>query len=193
MYCVHCGQAKIAEEKYCRNCGAKAATYVNSSFDYQTGEARSAFSGYGVLTPATGDLPPEIKKKFNWGAFFLGAIWALFNRVWWLGILLIGLRLTSSLLDRLDFVVTANGSLSPWSFISFTTNVVFLVLSIYSGFVGNRLAWKAGTWKSVEHFQRTQKKWARWGLAVFIISLVVVVIAVIVLVFLFTNMINNVI
>jgi hypothetical protein len=52
--------------------------------------------------------------------------------------------------------------------------IISIALSVYAGVMGNRLAWKAGTWTSVEHFQRTQKKWARWALAVFLISLSVI-------------------
>lgn len=40
---------------------------------------------------------------------------------------------------------------------------VGLIVAIWLGFKGREMAWKNAQWDSVEHFQRVQKKWSRWG------------------------------
>ena len=39
------------------------------------------------------------------------------------------------------------------------------ILAIYLGWRGRELAWQNKKWDSVEHFNRVQKKWTVWGLA----------------------------
>jgi len=41
------------------------------------------------------------------------------------------------------------------------------------GAKGTKWAWQNKKWESVEHFQRVQKKWAFWGLIIFIIEIAV--------------------
>ena len=45
---------------------------------------------------------------------------------------------------------------------------VNLIMMFVLGAKGNEWAWKAKDWQSVEHFQKTQKTWARVGAAVWI-------------------------
>ena len=60
------------------------------------------------------------------------------------------------------------------SFIAFLVLVPFLsiVWCFVCGYKGNEWAWNNKEWKSVEHFHKAQKKWARAGIIVFIITLV---------------------
>ena len=58
---------------------------------------------------------------------------------------------------------------------------VGLVMNIVLGFKGREWAWQNKSWDGVEHFQRVQKQWSRWGVgiyaAVFLLSLLVALLA----------------
>jgi hypothetical protein len=45
----------------------------------------------------------------------------------------------------------------------------------FLGAKGNKWAWQNKKWESPEHFQRVQKKWAFWGLIIFIIGLIPII------------------
>lgn len=47
-----------------------------------------------------------------------------------------------------------------------------LIMSIILGIKGSEWAWKTGRFSSIEQFQAVQKKWAVWGLVIFIVSTV---------------------
>jgi hypothetical protein len=47
---------------------------------------------------------------------------------------------------------------------------VGFVMSIVLGVKGNEWAWQKKRWDSIEHFQRTQRKWAYWALALFLLG-----------------------
>ena len=57
---------------------------------------------------------------------------------------------------------------------------VGFVMAIVLGVKGSEWAWQRKKWDSIEHFKRTQRKWAWWGLGVVIAVLVIVVIVVVV-------------
>jgi hypothetical protein len=40
------------------------------------------------------------------------------------------------------------------------------IFAIWLGFKGREMAWKNGKWESVEHFNRVQKSWSRWGVGI---------------------------
>jgi len=58
--------------------------------------------------------------------------------------------------------------ISLMGFIPFLNIIMPFVL----GVKGNEWAWQKNKWDSVEHFKRTQRKWAWWGLGVFVVSFV---------------------
>jgi len=47
------------------------------------------------------------------------------------------------------------------------------VMIIVLGIKGNEWAWRNKRWNSVEHFKKTQRTWAKWGLAVFVVAFLV--------------------
>lgn len=61
-------------------------------------------------------------------------------------------------------------------FIPFVSWIMIFVL----GAKGNEWAWRNKKWGSVEHFKRTQRTWAWWGLGITIVLIVLNVIAIIV-------------
>jgi hypothetical protein len=85
---------------------------------------------------ANSEVPSEIQ-TWNWGAFFLNALWGLFNGTY------------ISLL-----------SLIP---------IVSILMAFILGFKGNEWAWRNKRWKSIEQFQRVQKRWAVVGIVFFLI------------------------
>lgn len=57
---------------------------------------------------------------------------------------------------------------------------VGFVMVFVLGANGNKWAWQHKKWDSIEHFKRTQRAWAWWGLGVLIFSIVVYIILIIV-------------
>ncbi len=45
---------------------------------------------------------------------------------------------------------------------------VGFIMAFYLGFKGRELAWKNKRWDSLEHFNRVQRSWTKWGLIVFV-------------------------
>jgi hypothetical protein len=89
-------------------------------------------------------MPPDIKDKWNWGAFLLCPFWLFAHGKFFLAFL----------------------SIMPG-------------INIVAGYKGNEWAWRNIEWKDSEHFQRSQKVWARIGavlvgLAVFRILLTII-------------------
>ncbi|HUV01032.1 MAG TPA: hypothetical protein VMW32_08725 [Bacteroidales bacterium] len=54
--------------------------------------------------------------------------------------------------------------------------LVNIVMVFVLGAKGSEWAWKNKHWDSIEHFKRVQKKWAYWGLGLFIFSLLIMLI-----------------
>jgi hypothetical protein len=106
-------------------------------------------------------LPDELK-GWNWGAFLLGPVWGLFNRVWF--------ALVLAVIWILPF-------LPQWT----AAPLVFggLALIVYLGLKGNELAWRARRWDSVDQFRRVQQSWATWGLLVAIAQGILVIIGIV--------------
>lgn len=75
-------------------------------------------------------LPKELD-RWNWGAFFLNAIWGVGNKTY---------------VALLALVPVVN---------------IFMMIAL--GLNGNKWAWKNREWKSVEHFQKVQKRWNAAG------------------------------
>ena len=91
------------------------------------------------------DVPSEIQ-TWNWGAFFLNALWGLFNRTY----------------IALLCVIP----------------VVGILMAFVLGFKGNEWAWQNKRWKSIEQFQRVQKRWAIWGIILFLVGSILSIFAV---------------
>lgn len=104
-------------------------------------------SGQGPQAAA----PAEVLTSFNWGAFFLSWIWGLGNKTY------------------LTFIIWAT-ILVSW--VPLIGGLVPLGVAIWFGMKGNEWAWQNKQWESVEQFHSVQKTWATWGLALFVVGLV---------------------
>ena len=100
------------------------------------------------------EVQAEIAKHFNWGAFSLSWIWGLGNKTY---------------ITLLTLVLV---------FIPVVGNLAALIACIIFGIKGNRWAWQNKQWKSVEHFQKVQRTWACWGIAIMLIPLFAVFMAI---------------
>ena len=88
------------------------------------------------------ELPEEIAKKFNWGAFLLTWIWGLGNKAY--------ITLTIFLVSLIPFV----------------NIIATLGMSIWFGIRGNEWAWQNKKFNSIEDFEKYQKKWTIAGVIV---------------------------
>jgi hypothetical protein len=93
---------------------------------------------------ASAVVPQEVLTGFNWGACLLNWIWGIGNSVW------IALAM---------FVV----GIIPFGGIA---------LAIYLGLKGNELAWRNRRFESVEQFHAVQNAWKKWGIILFVASIV---------------------
>jgi len=64
--------------------------------------------------------------------------------------------------------------------IAFIVFVLGIIWAIVLGIKGNEWAWKNKKWDSVEHFKKTQRTWKRWGIALFIIAIIISIISIII-------------
>jgi RNA polymerase subunit RPABC4/transcription elongation factor Spt4 len=57
---------------------------------------------------------------------------------------------------------------------------VGLIMAIVGGAKGSEWAWRNKRWDSIEHFQRVQKKWAMWGIGIWVGIFVLVLFSVLI-------------
>jgi hypothetical protein len=64
---------------------------------------------------------------------------------------------------------------STWIALLCLIPMVDIVMIFVLGAKGNEWAWQNKKWKNIEHFKKTQRTWKRWGVALFVIWLVLMV------------------
>ena len=116
-----------------------------------------------TLSPDHPDVVQKEIMRWNWGAFLLGWIWAVGNRLWiWLPV---GLAA-----NAIALIPSPNNKtlLISW--------ICQAVISVVLGIKGSEWAWKKKKWDSIEHFKRTQEKWRIWGIVFSVVGFIVGVI-----------------
>jgi hypothetical protein len=101
-------------------------------------------------------IVPEEIRGWNWGAFFFTWIWGIANRSW--------LAVLFGIISGIFAVVADAYKADPWISLAFT-----IMTSAVIGLQGNQWAWQNKRWADVNHFKRTQKRWAVVGLVISII------------------------
>lgn len=91
---------------------------------------------------------PSIIGKWNWGAFYFGCFWGIFNGVYW----------------PLWTILAA--------FIPIIGQIFCIGVIIYLGCEGNRLSWENHSWNSVEDFESTQKTWSTVAIWIMVIAII---------------------
>jgi len=56
--------------------------------------------------------------------------------------------------------------------------VVGLFMMFVLGFKGREWAWKKKRWESIEHFNKTQKRWSIWGFVLVVVPMVAIMVSV---------------
>ena len=104
-------------------------------------------------------VPLEIS-GWNWGAALTFGLWSFTNKVW------IGLLALVSLLVTL---------IEPWSLL--LAIFILIVMPFVLGAKGNVWAWRSRQWRSVQDFKSHQRAWAKAGIIIFPVIIVLYVIA----------------
>ncbi|MDX1935153.1 MAG: tetratricopeptide repeat protein [Capsulimonadales bacterium] len=130
-----------------------------------------------------GDVPFEVSKPFNWGAFLLtwqgwGFIWAFNMRLTTIGAAMVGVFFVLPIL--IGIVGAASASASGRDGGGSWTGIVSLLLGfvqfgfgIYLGINGNKLAWQNRNFASVEDFHQCQRTWTYWAVGLMVAGLVI--------------------
>lgn len=87
-----------------------------------------------------------ILEKWNWGGFFATWVWSIAHKTYWPLLIIIAV------------------------FIPYLGQIASLVLSVYLGLNGSKIAWKKGNYSDFAAFVNAQKKWAIFGFLLFIIG-----------------------
>ena len=106
------------------NNSSKISSY---SYENTSGQGRNAF------------VPPEVAKKFNWGAFLLSWIWGLFNKTY--------ITLVVIVISIIPIIGT----------------IIAFLFCIWFGIKGNEWAWQNKSFDNINAFHNTQRKWATAG------------------------------
>ncbi len=114
--------------------------------------------------------PPDLARKWNWGAFLLTPFWLGAMRLWnyFIGfiVIMVGLTILGVLVHTLDHL----------------TNIASFVFGIVIARQGNRLAWQSRNWRDEAEFRAVQRTWGIWGGILTGVALLLVVLVVLVVV-----------
>ena len=107
-------------------------------------------------------VPNEVKKHFNWGAFFIMPFWGPGNQIYIAIILLLPI-FSKAIIQRYTL----------------TFLIISILLSIWFGIKGNEWAWKYKKFENIEKFHSYQKKWAIAGIVFAIIFYLIPILGII--------------
>lgn len=135
------------EKAVCPNCGGKLVVDKCLGEKDAVMKCRHCKKGFNVSFDEK-SFPIKFN-SFNWGAFLMGWIWCFANGKVEIGFLLL----------LLTFL---------WNipYVGFIFLIPDLIVLIYLGRKGNKIAWNHREWKSVEEFERVQKNWLLGGIIV---------------------------
>lgn len=113
------------------------------------------------LTGGNRDMSSQVERElnqWNWGAFFFGWIWGVFNKVY---------------ISLVQLVVTILGNgltLLGYGVIAPLFYAISLGIGIWLGVKGSRMAWDNDAFRNLEHFRTSRHNWNVAALIVFCIS-----------------------
>jgi hypothetical protein len=112
----------------------------------------------------------KVISQWNWGAFLLGPIWSIGNKVRfgiiaWIPIIAMFVTTVSQvfLFPPLFYLSWVMEKVYFFSFPAFYFGTLFAL-----GLKGNKWAWETGGWSSIEEFTKSQWKWFWPGVFIFI-------------------------
>ena len=89
----------------------------------------------------------EELSKWNWGAFFFGWLWGIFNKVY------------IALVQLVVVVFTIVLNVMGLKTIAPLFSLISLGLSIWLGMKGSRMAWENRNYRNLEHFREVRHNW----------------------------------
>ena len=104
-------------------------------------------------------IPEQLLSRWSWGPFFLWLFWPFWNA-----------DTTHKIIAISIFV----GEFIP--FLNFIAAPAGLAFAIYLGLKGNRLMAANRQFSSLQEFVAVQTAWARWGVILFIVGIVLCVV-----------------
>lgn len=123
--------------------------------------------------------------KWNWGAFLLGFIWGIPNKVWWSLVDAIPLLMQLAFIFCMIFGYYSIAAMLSISVYLFT--VPQIIVRVILGITGSKSAWKHRKFASLEQFRAVQKKWAWAGLIYFIVVAISTITVIVYALFSFNN------
>ncbi len=180
-YCSSCGSKleRVAKDllvcPICQRGDIPETEYTSPSGKVFLGreEGSAADPNPFLLPPGPWELfgalvqPPRFQKpwprklaeiRFNWGAYLLGPFWTLSHRLWFWGFVQLAILIVALFGDPEAGLPVSLPRLSL-----FMLGLPGWWISLWLGFKGNRWAWAAREFKSLEQFQAVQRKWFVWG------------------------------
>lgn len=115
-------------------------------------------------TTSSSQIDREVD-KWNWGAFFFGWIWGVFNKVY-LSLIQLVLNILASGLTMIGL-----GIIAPFF------SLGSLGIGIWLGVKGSRLAWDNGAYRNLEHFRTVRHGWNVAAAIVFGVSVFFLIIS----------------
>jgi hypothetical protein len=104
-------------------------------------------------------IPEQLLSRWSWGPFFLSYFWVFWN---------------ADQTHKIIAVAIFVGNFIP--FINFLAAPAGLAFAIYLGIKGNRLMAANRQFASLQDFIAVQTAWAKWGVIVFLIGIVLLVV-----------------
>lgn len=118
----------------------------------------------GTSAQAPGNaIPEEMLNRWSWGPFFLWLFWPFWN--------------ADNNHKIIAIAIFVSNFIPIVHFVSLPATLIF---AIYLGIKGNRLMAAFRQFSSLADFVAVQSAWARWGVIVFLVSIVFVVFAVVI-------------
>lgn len=117
-------------------------------------------------TTSSTQIDKEID-KWNWGAFYFGWIWGIFNKVY--------LALIQLVANIFAFALSVSGLGVIASFFTLAS----FGIGIWLGVKGSRLAWDNGAYRNLEHFRSVRHGWNVAAAIVFGVTIFVIIISLI--------------
>lgn len=114
-----------------------------------------------LLVDNGGPIFPPADEKFNWGAFFLGFIHALFHRQYKVAGVLLGVQIVLNVLSQ------------SVPYVGFVSLPVMLILNYLYGKVGYRAACLGKDYGSAEELYQREQKYTLIGVVFFVLSILV--------------------
>ena len=118
-------------------------------------------------TMSSAQLDAELS-KWNWGAFFFGWLWGVFNKVY--------ITLIQLVVNLISFGL----SLIGLGVIAPIFSAIGLGLSIWFGVKGSRMAWENGAYRNIDDFRTSRHNWNVAAAIVFAVNILLIIILLVV-------------